>query len=90
MNPATRKTLLRVLLAISLYASGDATAGWYCLPKKYKSLYRFMSPMMIAMERWVKHHAMEALTQRTAYAFRPGGSKIGDTVILKRPPKFVI
>ncbi len=39
MTPITRKTLLRLLLAISLYSKGHTAAAWYCLPKKYKRYF---------------------------------------------------
>lgn len=87
MKPMSRKTLLRILLAISLYASGNATAGWYCLPKKYKSHHRFFSQMMIAVHRYgVQVMARQIENLRL---FTPGSSKIGEIVFIKKPPRYI-
>lgn len=80
----TRATLLRVVLAISCYAKGDASTGRLWLPRKWK--IRYLDPMVI----WSLRESMKILarTPMRRIDWKSGGQKIGDTIVVRKPGRY--
>jgi len=84
MKPVTRRTLLRILLAISLYSKGHTAAAWYCLPRKYKCYAPEMAPVI----RHMGNMLLEILPRMYQEARKDLEFMRGDTWAV-RPPRRV-
>jgi len=83
----TRKTLLRVLLAIRLFESGRSSDAYYALPKKFKIGY--LSPMHV----WMFRENMRMLSQTLRpylqqFMQSEGHQKIGDKLQVRKPARY--
>ena len=84
----TRKTLLRVLLAIRLFESSRASDAYYALPRKFKRGY--LSPIHV----WIFRQNLRTLSEVLRPYLRQfmqsdGRQKIGDKIHIRKPARYV-
>jgi hypothetical protein len=76
---------LRVLLAIKMYRAGFPLVGWYLIPKGMKP-----RPEPRGVAKWFMDAVLEALSSHSHpyKKFQPG-MKIGDTINVRRPTRYL-
>lgn len=81
----TRLTLLRVLLAIQFYGSGQPMMGRWLLPRKWKR------PILSAFSEMVFRHAQKEMLRvlGNCFVFGKATYKIGDTISIRKPSRIL-
>ncbi len=81
MSPVTRKTLFRILVALSFYGKGHPWIGRFLLPRKYKLLLIDPRIVRATLEVFHPHFVLARLSALP-------GTKIGDTFMVRKPARY--